>query len=118
MQRGRGKCQLCGSEDWVPAGFREGFPLYLCPSSHEWPGVYQPGQQPPPPSETETLLAAAARRIVDRFEARARELACDRAPTGVEAIQARYYPLGGREAPSNKELAHLRRGIQQILSGP
>jgi hypothetical protein len=72
----------------------------------------------PESTSRDVLLEAAARRIIRRFEERAREVACDQAPTGIQAIQQRYYPLGGRAAPDDKELARLRRGLQQILPGP
>lgn len=47
MRRGSGPCRLCGSEEWFYAGERDGIEFYLCPRSHEWPGVWQPGQEPP-----------------------------------------------------------------------
>ena len=69
------------------------------------------------PGEMESLNEAAARRLLDRFEQRARELDGDHAPTGLKAVQQRYYPPGERPPPDEQGMEHLRRGIQRVVPG-
>jgi hypothetical protein len=68
-------------------------------------------------TDVEKLNEAAARRLLERFEQRARELDGNRAPTGVKAVQQRYYPPGGRLPPDEQGMEHLRRGIQRVVPG-
>jgi hypothetical protein len=68
-------------------------------------------------TDVEKLNEAAARRLLDRFEQRARELDGDHAPMGLKAVQQRYYPPGGGPPPDEQAMEHLRRGIQRVVRG-
>jgi hypothetical protein len=60
---------------------------------------------------------SAARDVLRAFEQRARELDGDEAVTGLDALDARYYPPDRGSPPGEQAMMNLR-GVIQRLIGP
>lgn len=67
--------------------------------------------------ELEIGTAEAARDVLRAFEQRARELDGDEAVTGLDALDARYYPPDRGSPPGEQAMMNLR-GVIQRLIGP
>ncbi len=61
------------------------------------------------------MIEAGAMDIMKRFEQRAREIDEDSAPTGIDAIQLKYYSGQVNSATNEQSMEPLRRFVRGIL---
>jgi len=67
------------------------------------------------PVSWSTTQVEGARTALVKFEQRARELDGDQAPTGLDAIQARYFPPEAGHPPGDAYFESLRRTVKRLI---